>query len=509
MNRLKVQFILISFFLVPCLLLAQPSRDDAPYRKIPVTALRSDFRTMRQALEEIHPSLYLYTPKDSMDSIFDRSFKLINRPMTESEFMSFLYPVIRNIRCGHTQLEHSTAYRQSANRPKAVHLPFDVFVNDSHAWIVGNQSSDSTLLPGTELLSINGISSSELIQTAIHTWNGDGYNLTWNEFFMNEYDAFEDVCWMVYGWKGPYSLQVKDKDGSLRRVDVSASSKPLPKENILTVKPIPAAGNEAAHKRSNLNLRLMPDSATSILTVNGLEYGDEAFYKYAFQQMVQHKTRYLVLDIRRNHGGDARIINNLLSYLADSSYVLLKQVIGKVADPGMNHFSAYFDADITRSYLVTFNRPGKRVGADEYEFDFSPEMGKLIGIQPVADTNRFRGKVYVLIDGGTFSNGSNFAAALKAYCKNAVFVGRETGGTESGCGGGTNNKLTLPNSKLVLQFPWMHLVSSSPSPIYGRGLQPDYPIRNTPKSVAEHVDIDMEKAMELIKNKESNSNTKY
>lgn len=88
---LKVHFILISTFLTPCLLLAQPSGDDAPYRKIPVTALRSDFRIMRQALVQIHPSLYLYTPKDSLDSIFDRSFKLINRPMTESEFMYLLY----------------------------------------------------------------------------------------------------------------------------------------------------------------------------------------------------------------------------------------------------------------------------------------------------------------------------------------------------------------------------------------------------------------------------------
>ncbi|MBC7921318.1 MAG: hypothetical protein H7Z75_09550 [Ferruginibacter sp.] len=258
-----------------------------------------------------------------------------------------------------------------------------------------------------------------------------------------------------------------------------------------------AKQQEEARKRSYLNLRFMPDSVTAMLTVNGLEYGDEEFYEQAFGQIEQKKTKNLILDIRRNHGGDVRIINKLLSYLADSSYVLLQKVVAKVADPGKNRFAVHFDPDRTQSYFGTFG-PSRRVGV-WYEFNFSPAMGQVTGYQPVANRYRFRGNVYTLIDGGTFSNGSNFAAALKTWCQSAVFIGRETGGTELGCGGGTNNKLTLPNSNLVIQFPWMRLVSASRNPVDGYGLMPDYPVTYAPQAVAEHRDLDLAKSLELIR----------
>ncbi len=483
---------------------ATVAANPAPVRKISVAALRADVLLMRAALEELHPSLYWYTPKDTMDAVFARLAASINRPLTETEFMYTLYPAIRQIRCGHTQLEHSVAYQQSANRPRTVHLPFDVFVQGSRAWLIRKPATDSMLHTGAELLNINGVSGAELIEKGIASWNGDGYTLTWNTFFLNEYDFFEDVCGVIYGWKGPYTLQLREVDGTLRTVTVPAAVGP-----VVAPKPRPkltpqqaarlASEQEEAHKRSYLSLRFMPDSVTALLTVNGLEYGDEEFYAWAFRQIAQKQTQHLVLDIRRNHGGDVRIISKLLSYLADSNYVLIRKVLGKVANPGKNRFTTYFDPAITRSYFATF-KPGKPVG-NRYVFDnFSPEMGKLTSYQPVAQATRFRGNVYVLIDGGTFSNGSNFAAAVKAQCRKAVFIGRETGGTELGCGGGTNNKLTLPNSKLVLQFPWMRLISASRNPVDGHGLLPDYPVSYTPQAVAAHTDLDLVKALDLIQN---------
>src|SRR5919199_483259 len=144
---IRSAFLILVYTLLICSSLAAQPKQTAfdPLRKIPIAALRSDFRLMQNALEELHPSLYLYTPKDTIDAVFARGYASIKRPMTETQFMNLLYPVIRQIRCGHTQLTHSTAYRQSPNRPKAVHLPFDVFVQGNRASIISNQSSDSIL----------------------------------------------------------------------------------------------------------------------------------------------------------------------------------------------------------------------------------------------------------------------------------------------------------------------------------------------------------------------------
>lgn len=193
---------------------------------------------------------------------------------------------------------------------------------------------------------------------------------------------------------------------------------------------------------------MLPDSVTAMLTVNGLEYGDEEFYRQAFHQLAQRSVENLILDVRRNHGGDARIMNNLLSYLADSSYVFLRKAVSRTPRPFASRFARYFDPGITGSFQVTY-QPARRVGA-WYEFDFRGDMNRLMEYQPTAP-ERFRGRLYVLMGGGTFSNAANFIAALKMARPKVTLIGRETGGAESGCGGNTN-KLTLPNSGVVVQF---------------------------------------------------------
>jgi hypothetical protein len=485
--------------------LAQTSiKRQATNDKISVAALKEDYLLMRHTLEALHPSLYLYTPKSTFDSIFDRSISLIDRPMSELEFKEILHPVIRNIRCGHTQIEHSVHYFKSSEYNNKKKLPFKIFVRGEQAWIVENKSNNSTLLPGLEVLSINGISIVDLIKKAITIWNGDGYNITWNEFFINEYNTFNDIYELAYGREDSYSILVRNQNGNKITLSVSAIQKPGTgvigsnnKVNSVSTKK-PSSSKKKVSKYNHLNLKFHQQSSVAIFTVKGLKYGDEVFYEHAFKQIQNWKTKNLILDIRGNHGGDIRIINNMLSYLSDTNYVLLKEVIGKVSNPVKTLFVDYFDPQITQSFIATFKRPGKQIGPERYSFEFSSKVGQIVGEQPTARKHRFRGKVYVLIDGGTFSSTSIFAAALKVYRKNIVFIGRETGGTESGCGGGTNNKLTLPNSKLIIQFPWMRLISPAVESHFGHGLGPDYLVVQTPQLVVQGIDLDIETAMRLI-----------
>ncbi|WP_231121101.1 S41 family peptidase [Epilithonimonas vandammei] len=63
--------------------------------------------------------------------------------------------------------------------------------------------------------------------------------------------------------------------------------------------------------------------------------------------------------------------------------------------------------------------------------------------------NAFKGKIYVLVNGASFSASSIISSKLK-YEKRAVIVGEETGGANDGTVSGVNNTVTLPNSKLTL-----------------------------------------------------------
>lgn len=258
-----------------------------------------------------------------------------------------------------------------------------------------------------------------------------------------------------------------------------------------------AQQEEKARVEKYLKLILLPDSLSAVLTVNGLEYGDEKYYKQYFQEIANRKIKNLIVDVRKNHGGDVRIISNLLSYLADSSFVMLSEIKAKMADPTLSKYAAYFDSQINSNHKLGYQQ-GRKQG-EWFIIEPTQEMGKITGYLPKAEKNAFTGNLFVLIGGGTFSNAANFTTALKASRKGMVFIGSETGGTESGCGGGTNQQLTLPHSKIVLTMPLMRLVSASTNPKDGHGLMPDIEIIYTPQAVIQKQDLELEKALELIK----------
>ncbi|MFF5382987.1 S41 family peptidase [Pedobacter suwonensis] len=87
----------------------------------------------------------------------------------------------------------------------------------------------------------------------------------------------------------------------------------------------------------------------------------------------------------------------------------------------------------------------------------------------------FKGKIYVLIDGGTFSAGSLLAANLKAL-KNITFVGEETGGSKNAWTALTLKSLSLPASQLLLRYGTLPAYFGDITRIDGRGVMPDVPV---------------------------------
>src|SRR5687768_18543159 len=56
-----------------------------PQRKYTKQQLQQDYRVFRGVLEESHPSLYWFTPRDSMDFYFNEGFNHISDSMTETQ----------------------------------------------------------------------------------------------------------------------------------------------------------------------------------------------------------------------------------------------------------------------------------------------------------------------------------------------------------------------------------------------------------------------------------------
>jgi hypothetical protein len=71
MRRLPFLFIVLLFF--SCSI----SKNYNPNKKYSKEELQQDYSLLRNILEKKHPSLYWYTPKDSMDTIFNEGYQAI------------------------------------------------------------------------------------------------------------------------------------------------------------------------------------------------------------------------------------------------------------------------------------------------------------------------------------------------------------------------------------------------------------------------------------------------
>ena len=86
------------------------SRVSIVNKKYPVSALKEDYNIFRGSLEEMHPSLYWFTPKSTMDEQFTEGLESITDSLTERQFRTLLTKVISSIRCGHTYVNYSARY---------------------------------------------------------------------------------------------------------------------------------------------------------------------------------------------------------------------------------------------------------------------------------------------------------------------------------------------------------------------------------------------------------------
>lgn len=469
---------------------AAATTDSTATGKIPVKKMRADLAILWAAVKEMHPAYGIFTPTDTLQVMYLKTMESIDQPLTETDFITHIYPLVSAIRCGHTQIRHSEGYKPGQQQPA---LPFEVLVRHHRAWVTTHQTSK--LATGDEVMSVNSIPVATIINHGYNLYSGDGYNETFKELFLSEYDGFEDVCHKYYHWKAPYQLAIRTAQGEVKNITVGDPEKGAAPATAVADN---YAGWTLAKNTDYLPLRFLKNGPTAWFVTKPYAYTDTVIFKEAFKQIHQQGIKNLILDMRHNTGGDIRVARMLLSYLADTNFTIVQDIRARIPNPAKSSFAKYFDTSRTASYNSGF-APGEKEPGLWYHTIVKPVFGQLYGQIPVAKTNRFRGNLYVLIDGATFSSGALFTAALKAQHANAKFIGRETAGGEEGCSGGTLQHLTLPNTGVIVEFPWMRFVSAAKKYTRGHGIMPDYQVDYTPQDVVTKKDRDVEKALSLIK----------
>ncbi len=201
--------------------------------------------------------------------------------------------------------------------------------------------------------------------------------------------------------------------------------------------------------------------------------------------------KHLIIDLKDNGGGEDLYGKLLVSYLMDKPYTYYKHL--RMTDKEFPFFK-YTNVPSDRRKLPESMYKANDEGT--YDLTGHPNLGLQKPLTPT-----FKGKVYVLISGRSFS-GSGECTSIIHYQKKAVFIGEECGAGYYGNTSGFMPRLTLPNTKIQVRIPMLRYtmaVSDYPS---DRGIIPDYPVSPTIEDLLEDRDTVMEFTLKLIeKNK--------
>ncbi|MGD8539208.1 MAG: S41 family peptidase [Candidatus Aminicenantes bacterium] len=461
-----------------------------PDKKYAVDELREDFVLLRTALEEAHAGLYFYTPKEEMDSLFDRLYSGLDRPKTELEFYAHLSPLIATINDGHTGLMFSREY-DTYLRNQSIVMPFRLLYMEGRAYLLRNYSDDEDVEMGGEVVSINGHPMPEILKNMLAVQPSDGRNVTSKYRRLESTTTFGRRYLQLYGLTTAFNIvYLSPTDGKKKEIRV----KGIKREEL--TKRFNQRYPDIARQRPPIELEYRGDVA--ILTIRTFSSGSyrnaqisyPLFLKKTFRELSEKNIPHLIIDLRDNGGGEDLWGRLLVSYLMDKPFMYYNFL--EVKSTSFS-FLEHTDAPDIEKMLQKRTKKNDR---GTYDILVHANLGEQKPLKPA-----YKGKVYVLINGRSFS-GSGETTSLMHYHKKAVFVGEECGAGYYGNTSGIMPTLTLPHTKLRIRIPMVryHMaVSGYDYP--DRGIIPDYPFI---RSVEDHIkgrDTEMDYVLSLIAKK--------
>ncbi|MBB6239560.1 hypothetical protein HDC90_004213 [Pedobacter sp. AK013] len=466
-------------------------------KQLSYKALEQDFDILKNAFIETHVGLW-YNTYAQFDSLCKAQKSKIKDKMTALDFYQIVAPVVTYTKEGHSAIQPSD---ETSNyiRQNGKYFPFLVKILDKKVYIINDLDNYKT--KGMMISKINGNSIESIMNQFLAIEPADGYNTTskyrWIEtafskyylrFFEQQPSAFDiELINPKTSEKINYN-QIPTLSFKEYGKFVSKETKSIPNYNYK---------EPAALKIDTLN-------STATLTVNTFSTnsykdgrkGFKEFLAKGFQNISDHKIKHLIIDIRKNEGGAQAMEDHLMSYLVEKEYSKYKYAEIPSFTYSFLDYTAYRD----KKSQDDFEKELKAEFYHSHDGRYLDIPGKYKSDTP--QTNRFKGDIYILIGGLSFSGGSEFAALAKNYT-NARFIGEETGGGYYGNTSGFFIHYTLPNSKLTGRIPLIKFVvdEKQNNILFGHGVMPDDEVQPKIEEYLSGYDTEMEFVKTLIKNK--------
>lgn len=452
MKSKKILFIL----LFPLTVLAQ--------KQLTEKEIKEDYSMVKEVLKKAHPSLYEYTSKSKWDSLFiDFEERKLKTLFTDSELFKSIAELTDHVRDGHLIVM----------RPQLDSIPkiFPLWVKIINGTFY-TDTDDFDIPVGSEIISIDGIVGDELLKKLFKYAPSDGYNTTKKERQVEQ--EFGILHFYEFGAKSTYKVVYRTPSFELNSKIIDSQS-------------FDSIGKRFWKRNSHFGVKTFSkkepflyfiDSLnTSVLTINTFGLEQEIFQskvKDLFRVIKRKRIKHLIIDLRRNEGGYPENSNFLFSFIAKESFIQPKSqhVITDKLPLQANSKEVINDYTYEAFFAKFFKNGLKK----EKEWVIhAPKSDASMS----SKRDGFKGQVFVLVGGKTFSAGSTFAL----NCKNQgiLLIGEETGGGYYSHTGGFPIIYELPNSKIKILISLVKMKKNTNDQTIskGSGVLPDVEIKLT------------------------------
>lgn len=425
--------------------------------------LEEDLRFLEAALIQQHPNLYTYSSPSQVADFFDQILPKSKASFSPQEAYYWIASVSSLVKDGHSYIYPSSAHL-NAFYETAPLLPFETMLSEAKLWVSKDFTKKSNLPPGVELISINAVPATELIALANSHLPRDGDNLNYPRHLISTllpaYFSF------FYGFSEEYTVQYKGSSGGI----VSVTLEGRTRSALQTAR---LSGSTTVQSREKgIHLDLYPDHKLAVLKVPSFDNGllkSEFHQKFKpkiralFQQIEAAEIEHVAIDLRDNQGGALSNGVFLLKHFMERPFQCVDSYYKKSRKDG--------------SDLKQMNNKW-----DGFEYPFR---------------HHYLGKVYLFINGGSFSCSSIVANSFQQNDRGLI-LGAMTGGSAFVNSGGPTQTLVLPNSQIVFKIPQTQYRLRKDLLNLGTGVEPDFNLLESITQRLEDIDPCLLKLKQII-----------
>ena len=495
-RKTNIQLVCLPIVLIFIFSCASSKNSFNPNTKYTPAQLQHDYSLFRNVLEELHPSLYWFTPKDSMDYFFDWGYAQLRDSMNERDFRTLLNYITSKIKCGHTTTRYSKKYTKYLDTAKLKLFPLNLKLwSDTMVVTATLNRRDSILRRGTLIKSINNYTAAQIIDSVFNYMPADGNAIVGKYQMLSNRGNFGTTYKNVFGLTDTLLVTYANNLNEEKILQMPVYD-PGKDTSGRAVRPSEArekrSGPRTIILNSRRNVQIDTTLSSAYMTLNTFSRGSNLsrFYRKTFREIKKRNIKHLVIDVRSNGGGDVGNSTLLTQYIINKKFKIADSLY---AIKRKSNYSSYIQWQPVYWLMMQFITKKRADG--KYHFGYFEKHY----FKPRKKFH-YTGNVYILTGGNSFSATTLFAKALKGQ-DNVKIVGEETGGGAYGNTAFMIPDVRLPNTGIRFRLPRFRLVMDKDLVKEGRGVMPDIEVGPSLEAIRKGYDPKVEAVKKMIMEK--------